>query len=137
MGPTSQTDIALPSNNQSLALPKLDSDGSNWVLYKTWIVSALTYRRVICYVDGRAQKPQTPGSRATSDIIKKYETDLETWEIGNEHARSIILSTLPETYQIEVVGLETAKQTWELICSKFDNQSEMVQIDLLHQMNQT
>jgi hypothetical protein len=86
MGPASQTDIVLPFNNQSLALPKLDSDGSNWVLYKTQIVSALTYRRVIHYIDGCAQKPQTPGSRATSDIIEKYETDLETWEIGNEHA---------------------------------------------------
>jgi hypothetical protein len=40
-------------------------------------------------------------------------------------------------YQIEVVGLESAKETWETICSKFDNQSEMVQIDLLQQMNQT
>jgi hypothetical protein len=47
------------------------------------------------------------------------------------------LSTISETYQIEVVSLKDAKATWELICSKFDNQSKIVQIDLLHQMNQT
>jgi hypothetical protein len=137
MGPTSQTDIVLLSNSQSLALPKLDPDGSNWVLYKTQIVSVLIYQRVIHYVNGHAQKPQTPGSRANSDVIEKYETDLKIWEIENEHAQSIVLSTLPKIYQIEVVRLETAKQTWEPICSKFNNQSEIVQIDLLHQMNQT
>jgi hypothetical protein len=69
--------------------------------------------------------------------VEKYETTLKLWEIRNEHACSIILSTLLETYQIEVIGLENAKETWDVICSKFDNQSEMVQIDLLRQMNQS
>jgi hypothetical protein len=78
-----------------------------------------------------------PGANATTKILEEYEADLEAWEVGNEHVCSVILSTLPETYQIEVVGLNSAKETWETICSKFDNQSEMVQIDLLHQMNQT
>ena len=137
MGPASQTDIGLPSNSQTLTLPKLDVDGSNWVLYKVRVLSVLTYRRIICHVDGCAQKPTTPTNKADAAAMEKYKTALEMWEIGNEHAHSVILSTLPETYQIEVVGLESAKETWDLISSKFDNQSEMVQIDLLRQMNQT
>jgi hypothetical protein len=59
------------------------------------------------------------------------------WEIGNENAQFSLLSTLPETYQIEIIGLHSAMPGWDTIKSKFDNQSEMVHIDLLWQMNQT
>jgi hypothetical protein len=101
------------------------------------MLSALNYRRIICYVDGGAQKPKAPATHAASNVKEKYKNDLETWEIRNKHAWSILLSTLPEAYQIEVIELKTAIDTWETISSKFDNQSEMVQIDLLQQMNQT
>jgi hypothetical protein len=137
MGPTGQTDIAFPTPNQNLTFPKLEDDGSNWVLFKAWILSALTYQKIIHYVNGQAQKPKAPSTSTAADVKEKYENDLETWEIGNEHVWSIILSTLPESYQIEVIGLETAAEAWKMISSKFDNQSEMVQIDLLQQMNQT
>jgi hypothetical protein len=133
MGPASQTDFTLPSSSQNLTLPKLEANGSNWVLYKARIISALTYRRVIHYVDSCVKKPQAPSTNTMSDVKDKYENDLENWEIGNEHARLIILSTLLETYQNEVIGLQTAAETWKSISSKFDDQSKMVQIDILRQ----
>jgi hypothetical protein len=58
------------------------------------------------------------------------------WEIGNEHAHAILLSMLLEMYQIKSIDQETATGTWKIISSKFDNQSVMVQVDLLWQMNQ-
>jgi hypothetical protein len=135
--PASQTDIAFPTPNQNLPFPKLEDDGSNWVLFKVKILSALTYWKMICYVDGWAQKPKAPSTSAAADVKEKYKNDLETWEIRNEHAWSIILSTLPESYQIKVIGLKTAAEAWKMISSKFNNQSEIVQIDLLQQINQT
>jgi hypothetical protein len=101
------------------------------------LISALTYRKLIRYVDGRIQKLHAPGPNTSKDVKERFDTDLEAWEIGNEHARSILLSTLPETYQIKIIGLDSAMDGWDTIKSKFDNQSEMVQIDLLRQMNQT
>jgi len=37
-----------------------------------------------------------PTENTTTDVKEKYRDDLETWEIGNEHACSIVLSVLPE-----------------------------------------
>jgi hypothetical protein len=101
------------------------------------LISALTYRKLIQYVDGCIQKPHAPGPNASKDVKERFDTDLEVWETGNEHAWSILLSTLPETYQIKIIRLDSAMEGWDTIKSKFDNQSKMVQIDLLHQMNQT
>ena len=87
MGPADQTDISFPPiSSQTLSLPKLEADGSNWVLYKARMLSTLTYRRIIHYVDGRAKKPEQPPAHAPNSAKEKYKSNLETWEIGNEHA---------------------------------------------------
>jgi hypothetical protein len=136
MAPEGSNNVLFISSSQNLPLPKLDLDGSNWVLYKARIVSAITYRKLIWYLDGHTKQSHAPSANAT-DVKENYENDLDTWQAGNEHVHSIILSTLPETYQIEVISIPTAADVWKNIFEKFDDQSEMVQIDILHQMNQT
>jgi hypothetical protein len=137
MAPESSNDVPFIFSSQNLPLPKLDVDGSNFVLYKARIISAITYRKLIQYLDGRAKQPHTPPANAPADVEENYENDLDTWQAGNEHIHSIILSTLPETYQFEVISIPTAADVWKNISAKFDDQSKMVQIDILHQMNQT
>jgi hypothetical protein len=100
------------------------------------MISVLTYRKLIPYVDGRAQKPKVPNANAMNDIKQKFDNKLKMWEIRNKHAHLILSSMLPEMYQIKIIGQETATGTWKIISSKFGNQSVIVQIDLLQQMNQ-
>ena len=54
----------------------------------------LTYQNLVCYINGQAQKLKVAGIDSTFDAKEKYKDDLETWEIGNEHMCSIVLSTL-------------------------------------------
>ncbi|GJJ11497.1 hypothetical protein Clacol_005730 [Clathrus columnatus] len=78
-----------------------------------------------------------PDEKATETQVKEYNNRLDEWMILNEHVRSLIMSTILETLQIEVITTELASEAWKIVTSKFDNQSEMVQANLLVQMYQT
>ena len=43
------------------------------------------------------------GIDSTFDAKEKYRDDLETWDIGNEHMCSIVLSTLPTSLDVSSV----------------------------------
>ena len=69
-------------------------------------------------------------------MVDDYNNRLDEWMIQTEHARSLILSTIPETLQIEIITAKSAYEAWSIVCTKYDNQSEMVQADIMGQMYQ-
>jgi hypothetical protein len=49
----------LPSSSSSLFnIPQLSKDGTNWITYKERMLTAISARGLMRYVDGRAVKPK-------------------------------------------------------------------------------
>ena len=85
MGPTDISDMSSTTNNQSLSLPKLKGDSSNWATYSERILNYLTSKGFRRHVQGTARKPETLTERSgsfykfgslaplTDDELEKHE----------------------------------------------------------------
>lgn len=93
-------------------------------------------RRLLRYINGEAKKPVKP-EREDATLLEKYNIELDNWTFLNEVARLTIMGSIPEHLQIEALSIKSAAKVWTTICGRFDNQSEMVQADILVQMHHT
>ena len=82
-------DLDAPAKN-SIAIPKLNDDGSNWQDYSHRLKYALGSRGVIRHIDGTARIPQpyavegnipvvSPGKPATDDQIEAREQKIDEY----------------------------------------------------------
>ena len=105
MRPDALTDSALPGSN-SISIPKLANDGSNWVDYKTKVLIAMGSRGLMGHVEGRVNRPnpyavvggivvsgdgKTP---ATEDQIEAREKRIEEFDMKEYLARHIIINSV-------------------------------------------
>lgn len=133
----SLTPSSTSTSNQLYSIPKLSADGSNWVLYKQRLESAITAKGLRRHLIGTAKEPNPPKKDATTDDLEKHEDAIELYLQAREAANSMIFSTIPERLQIKVIALKSTKEIWETIQQEFEDQSEIVQIDILHRMIMT
>ena len=79
MGPGEQSSSLGFSEN--LKVPKLSEDGSNWVLYKSQVTSAILAKKLRRYLNGTAKEPQPPTAPGVDpDADEKYEDALDAYE---------------------------------------------------------
>jgi hypothetical protein len=132
-------------------LPKLQSEGENFVLWKAELESAITSKGLLRYIDGRAKAPVEPAFPAKADpkakdydkdIATQYHKDVYTWELGcdthaqrNERVKTMLYATIPETLKLSIMGIKTAAEAWKVICEEFENLGDLPQQSLLDHMH--
>ena len=136
MGPAGG-DLSLSGGKNSATLPKLKDDGSNWVLYKQrfedYIVGHSGYRR---HLHGTAKEPTAPDKDETDeDVLEKYEKQLDDYLMREAGIRSAILSSVSERTQQRLLGFRKASEMWGKLCSIYQNQSVLIQADMLAQIH--
>jgi hypothetical protein len=109
MGPSiAMNESTLPGSN-SISIPKLADNGSNWVDYKTKVLIAMGSRGLMGHVEGRARKP-TPyaivdgvlviadgKTTATEDQIEAREKRTDDYEMKEYLACHIIINSISIT----------------------------------------
>ncbi|KAI0707871.1 hypothetical protein C8Q76DRAFT_568589, partial [Earliella scabrosa] len=115
-------------SDDSVRVPKLESSGSNWVLYKARLTWAADAKGVAGHLDGTSKEPTAPSSSAVTQ--KKYETDLAEWRKGEAVVKQLIASTIPDSVFMKVKEQPNAHQIWEAIAKGFEKKSRMVTVDL-------
>ncbi len=124
------------SDRGTIKIPKLLEDGSNWVAYKSELVSAVGAKGLKRYLLGKEKvpiEPTAPGVDPEAD--DKYESALDVWESKHDAIKSLLYQSLPETLKIKIHGLTRAFEAWKVLTDKYDNQGDFVQVDLLQRMH--
>ena len=99
MGPGDASELSPRSGGKlGLSIPKLKDDGSNWVLYKTKIYSAICgvkgYRK---HITGRAKEPAiTDADETDTAKLEAHEDALDDWHTNESAIRSILLDSVTE-----------------------------------------
>ena len=127
------------ANPKTLVIARLARDGSNWITWKSQTLAVLSsIRGVKRHIDGKARKPADPPTFADKHVMtEEDEEDLELaekrWDDYEQREAIIkaqIYGTIPESLQIEVQKLDTAKEIWDAICAKHEAKALTVKIDM-------
>jgi hypothetical protein len=133
--------------SQTLSVPKLSDDGSNWVDYATKARTAMGSKGLIRHIEGTARKP-TPYAEvngalmvdattpATDDQIDAKERRLDEYEQKEYLARHIIITSISPRLLTSVKELKTSALMWDAIKTDATAKMELHQIDTLKKLHQ-
>src|SRR5882757_4841884 len=152
MGPAPTTfDTMLPSTSSALYnIPKLAEDGTNWITYKERMLTAISARGLMRYVDGRATLPapfaldpktQLPitaqGAAPTDAEIEALDDKIDDYYQKDALVKQHIFSTISDRLLLRVQSLLSAWKIWAEIKTIHEGKTELVQVDLRRRLQDT
>ena len=93
------------SNSKVLELfvkiPKMEADGSNWVIFKDWFLYAAAATSLKSHINGTWALPtpvtySDPLTDEQKEEIKEYESDLFRWQLDEAIVKQAIASLIPD-----------------------------------------
>ena len=116
-----------------LRVPKLASDGKNWVIYKDRLKLSVQAHGLGGHLDGTTTKPtqpavtQAPAGRELTEEEKEkinmYDDDLKEWLRKEAIVLQQVVSTIPDSLYLKIRGEPTVKEAWDLLKSDFEKRS--------------
>ena len=97
-------------------VPKLEVDGTNWVMFSTRLRIALTDKDVYGHLDGTSAKPDQ-----TTD-----PDDYAAWLKKENQALNLLTQKLHDTTLTKVLSLNSAAKWWTTITHKFTIKSSHI-----------
>ena len=143
MGPT---DISTSDNAtiKVTQLPKLASDGENWLTYHKRVLNAATARGLRRHLVGTALKPSPIVERAgkfyltaddkaplSEEALEKHETSIDSWEQKEAQVRELIYNTVDNASFLQIKGERTAADLWKKLTSIHGNKGAQFEEYLL------
>ena len=113
MAPPDISDMSSTTNNQTLSLPKLKGDSSNWATYSERILNYLTSKGFRRHVQGTARKPEILSERNGSyyksgslaplsdEELEKHEDSVDSYDQSQAAVREVIYRTIDKTHSFK------------------------------------
>src|SRR6266550_3361090 len=114
-------------------LPKLASDGENWLTYQERVSNAAAARGLRRRLVGTALRPSTvvekggnfflPSSTdpLSADALETHETSVDSWEQKEAQVRELIYNTVDNSTFLQIKGETTAAALWKKLSSIHGN----------------
>ena len=134
-------------SSQSLQIPALADDGSNWVDYQTKVQVAMGSKGLTRHLEGTAIKPSPypitggvamlpSGNPASDDQIDARETKIEEYSKKEYLAQYIIINSISAWLGTSVKEKPNAHKMWETVKADTSMKTQIHQIDMLKTMHQ-
>jgi gag-polypeptide of LTR copia-type len=146
MGPADISDMSSTTNKETLNLPKLRSDSSNWATYHERIINYLASKGLKKHILGTARQPikleerggdyYKPHSLAplTDEELEKHEEEEEAYEQKQAAVREVIYRTVDKSTFLQVKNEITAAAIWKKVTSIHADKGSMYETNLLMQL---
>jgi len=121
-------------------LPKLASDGSNWIVWKTRIQILIGAKKLAHLLDDkitRPTKPEQPSGNPTAAETATYESALEKFQEFDQsdaEVKHFIVSTIPDTLLIKTLNCATASSLWKAICTEHETKTKRFAVEMLRNL---
>ena len=115
----------LSSNSKLLEffvhIPKLEIDGSNWVIFKDRFLFAATAAALKGHIDGTdivpapvgfSHRPGEPLKEGQQEALKEYQLKHTKWEMEENIVKQALASVIPDSLFIEVRRKKMAALMW-------------------------
>ena len=138
--------LSSTSNSNTLSIPKLHDNGSNWSDYEPRARKAMGAKGLWRHVEGTAVAPkpynQVNGvyyladgkTTASEEQLEAREENIEAYEKKEYLAQHVILSTTSPRLGAKIKNMGTAKEMWEAVKSDATTKSTLYLIDAEDQL---
>ena len=142
MGPAKEFVSSTPKDD---AVPRLESDRTNWVIFKIHLTMSVAAHSTCGHLDGTDVCPTA--LRLSTSVVadwteddKKvytgYQIQLGKWTHAEDIARACLTSVIPDSILMWVHTSDTVTIMWKAISNEFEDKSHMVSVDLHKTMMQ-
>jgi len=108
------------------SIPKLQADGSNWVMYRDHLTLALETNGLDTHITNDA----APSEYVAAGTIGNLDAATR-WKRGEAMTKHLIASTVPNSVFNQVKGGTSAKAVWEKLKSIYEERSRAIRVDPL------
>jgi hypothetical protein len=113
------------SDESRIVVPKLQADGSNWVIYRDRMVWAMGSRTLSDHLMN-VSMPAAYGAAGTVNGV-----DAATrWVSGEATVKQSIATSVPDSIFNRVKNKTRAKDVWDALKDLFEGRSQMIVVDL-------
>ena len=112
----------LPAN-----IPRLESNGSNWAIFRMRFSSAMKVTRRWAYFTGihRYPEPVDPAKPTREEA-----TAIVQWEYEDSVASYLLSQRLPDTTEMRLANCSTTEERWDQVTKEYQAKSTYAQADL-------
>lgn len=121
------------SDTLPASVPKLEPDGSNWVVFVTRFTDAVEAKGFFGHFDGTTPRP--PPVVAAD----KTSTDVEglKWDKDERAARSLLTQKLPDSALMLVHNVASVSEHWKILKTKYTEKGAYARTYLRRQFLQS
>ncbi len=125
-------------------LPKLASNGENWLTYHERVLNAATAHGLRRHLVGTALKPSPIVEKRgkfylsandtvplMDEVLEKHETSIDSWDQKEAQVRELIYNTVDSTSFLQIKGEKTAAALWTKLTSIYGNKGAQFEEYLL------
>jgi gag-polypeptide of LTR copia-type len=147
MGPANISDMSsTPSSNQTLTVPNLIADGSNWSMYSERVMNYLTLKGLKRHLQGTAHRladlierngeyyRQGTLSPLNDEELEKHEKEPDEYEQKQASICKVFYRTVNKSMFIQVKNETDAAAVWKKIVSIHADRGSMFETNLLTQL---
>ena len=116
----------MQQDEQRVQVPKLSSDGSNWVIYRDRLIWAM---QTNSFNDHTADASPSPNYTALGTL--NGMTPEARWTKEESAIKQVLGSTLPDTAFNRIKGTATVKAAWEILKRVYEERSKALVADLM------
>ena len=113
------------SDESQIVVPKLQADGSNWVVYRDRMVWAMNSRTLSEHLTNISM----PAVYAAAGAINGVDAPTR-WALGKATVKQAIAASVPDSIFNRVKTKTRAKDVWDALKDLFEGRSQMVVVDL-------
>jgi hypothetical protein len=129
MGPESDT-----SKDLFAQVPVLETDGSNYAVWKLRLEYAMAAKGTLGHLDATAPEPVEPKASdkgpADPDAMTAYRADHQKWKEREYLARAQLARVVRDLTLQKIAKRDTVAQMWTVIKDEYESKTELVQADL-------
>ena len=124
---------------KSFTLPKLRTDGSNWILFQDSVELECASHSLKNHIDGTGTEPVNPHpsvpgqaalTAAQQTAVDEFEKKLEKWVSGEATIRKGLSEALSPALYLTVRKESTAKKVWDAVVKHHHQKSQLIIVEL-------
>ncbi|KJA27258.1 hypothetical protein HYPSUDRAFT_131081, partial [Hypholoma sublateritium FD-334 SS-4] len=133
--------------DEFLRIPKLDTMGSNWVVYHDRLLISIDAQGLGDHLNGTAKMPVHPHPLPTDGSsqmlstkqkasVEEYRKELKMWRQEEAIIKQQLASTISDTLFLKIWLLPTVHEIWSALEDTYQVKSCMVSIDLRRRLQE-
>jgi hypothetical protein len=133
----------MSSNQQLNVVQVLDSDGTNWPLWRVKMRLIFESKGLLPHIEGTAKKPTISAailalarpSKDQIEEVEKYEEKLNKYNSREGRAKAQVIISVSESMGLILEKYPTAKEMWNALVTEIMKKPKMVTTTLQRQLH--